>query len=302
MTLQTKQWRAAAALEQAAWLRYKQIEGCGEATLKNHQWVTDKLLVAEPRLPFEAINDTHILNVLSTARPTVVARWAGSFREWFKWGVKTRRIVVNPTDFLPNFKEPPAKLVPIFTIEEEAALRALPEPHGTLMALLFDTGLRKSEARHLTGKRVDFKSEQLIVIDGAKGGKQRLVPIDQDSAPFLLGRLDQMLTVEGIGDDDYLWPRKPGGGSRLTHREPTSAVGFHSWWGRCVALADINYLRPHTTRHTYARRLRKLGIGLEDIQWLLGHADPRVTQRYAQTDIDDVRERLGAARKAARGI
>lgn len=300
MTLQTKHWHAAAALEQAAWLRWKQIAGIGEATLKGHQWVTDKLLVAEPRLPFAEINDTHILNVLAEAKPTVVARWAGSFRDWMRWGRKTRRIVVDPTDFLPDFKEPPAKLVPIFTVEEEAALRALPEPHGTLMAILFDTGLRKSEARNLTGKRVDFEREQLIVIDGAKGGKQRLIPIDQETTPFLLGRLDQLLTMQGIGPDDYLWPRKPGGGSRLKHNgPPLSAVSFHSWWGKCIELAGVTYLKPHTSRHTMARRWRKRGIHMEDLQFLLGHADPRVTQRYAQTDIDDVRERMAAARKAS---
>ncbi|MFE3024024.1 tyrosine-type recombinase/integrase [Nocardia tengchongensis] len=40
-------------------------------------------------------------------------------------------------------------------------------------------------------------------------------------------------------------------------------------------------VRPHDLRHTYAGRLVRAGIPLQQVQKLLGHASIRTTQRYA---------------------
>jgi integrase len=40
-------------------------------------------------------------------------------------------------------------------------------------------------------------------------------------------------------------------------------------------------MRLHDLRHTFATRLVSAGCSLYEVQMLLGHADPRMTQRYA---------------------
>lgn len=40
--------------------------------------------------------------------------------------------------------------------------------------------------------------------------------------------------------------------------------------------------RLHTFRHTFATKLAQAGVGLYEIQQLLGHSDIRMTQRYAK--------------------
>jgi integrase len=292
-----KHWNAAAASEQASWLHYKWVGGIALTTIDAYRWTTDKLLVAFPDTPFDEFTDAELVHVLAPCPPKSRERWVSAFRSWFQWGVKTRRITVNPCFFLPDLKKQPKPWTDVFTVEEEAALRALPVPNGTLMALLFDTGLRKREACQLTCKRIDFANEQLIVIEGAKAGVQRITPIDQETAPFLLGRLDELLTLEGIGPDEYLWPIRPGGGSRIKHDRPITAPSFHTWWGRCLDAAGVRYLKPHSARHLFARRWHKRGLALDDIQWLMGHADPRTTQIYTPTDIDDVRQRMVEVRR-----
>lgn len=296
----TKYPDAAAAGEQRDWLTWLELGGAATTTLWAYSWTTDRALREYPDTPFAAFGDTELLRILKTYPPGSRPRSKAVFASWFKWGLRTKRITVNPTDYLPDFKKQLQPIVRVFTVEEEAALRALPEPNGTLMALLFDSGLRKAEARMFTRKRVDFAGEQLIVIEGAKGARQRTVPIDQDSAPFLLGRLDHMLTVEGIGHDDHLWPIRPGGGSRIKHDRPITPASMHYWWHACLETACVPHLKLHTTRHTYATRMRKLGVDLGDIQMLLGHASVATTQQiYVHSDVEDVRKRIAALRARA---
>jgi integrase len=107
----------------------------------------------------------------------------------------------------------------------------------------------------------------------------------------------ELLTLEGIGPDDYLWSVRPGGGSRIKHDRPKTPPAFAAWWRGCVEAAGVRYLKPHSARHLFARRWHKRGLALDDVQWLMGHADPRTTQIYPPTDIDDVRQRMVEVRR-----
>jgi integrase len=290
---------AAAAKEQSAWLSWLELGGAAPSTLDGYCWTTDKLLRDFPDTPFSDFTDVELLQVIKGVPTKSRPRAKAACSSWFKWGVKTRRLQVNPCDWLPDFKKAMQPIINIFTLEEEAALRALPEPDGTLMALLFDTGIRKAEARNMTRKRVDFGQQLLIVIDGAKGGKQRTVPIDPETTPGLLGRLDHMFTVEGIGEDDYLWPTRPGGG-RISHAKAIHPASWHWWFVSCIERAEITYRKPHTTRHTYASRWRQRGLDLADIQLLLGHDDISTTQRiYVHQGVEDSRKRMRIQMKAS---
>ena len=40
------------------------------------------------------------------------------------------------------------------------------------------------------------------------------------------------------------------------------------------------HLSPHQLRHTFATPMLDHGVPLNDVQYLLGHKDPRMTQRY----------------------
>lgn len=287
---------AAAAVELADWLSWLELGGASPITVYTYGWTVDRLLAAFPDKRFDEFTDSELLYVMKQTTPRSRLRFAAVFRSWFRWGMKTRRLTHNPADFLPDFKRIGQPVINVFTVEEEAALRALPEPNGTLLALLFDTGIRKAEACNLTVKRVDFEEERLIVIEGAKGSKQRTVPIDNDSTPRLLARLDQMFTLEGLGPDDYLWATRPGGG-RIRHDKPITGPSFHGWWVDRIAEANVKYRKPHTTRHTYATRWRQRGLDLGDIQLLLGHANVGTTQAiYVHEDTEDSRRRMIAIR------
>lgn len=67
----------------------------------------------------------------------------------------------------------------------------------------------------------------------------------------------------------------------------TETVGYAALLReRCVDRADVRYLSPHTTRHTY---------DLEERQLLMGHESVRTTQRYyGHLTVEDVAAKMRA--------
>jgi hypothetical protein len=141
-------------------------------------------LVAYPDVAFGEFTDSHLLQfLLLFPRKSQRIRKA-HLASWFRWGYKVRRIQANPVELLPDIKRHAAKIPDLFTDGEVAILEALPLPDGPLMSLLFGAGLRKAEARHLTARRIDFAHRRVIVSEGAKGARDRAVPmLDELASP-----------------------------------------------------------------------------------------------------------------------
>jgi len=68
-------------------------------------------------------------------------------------------------------------------------------------------------------------------------------------------------------------------------------------WAKICKLADLEGVRIHDLRHTYASILASGGASLPLIGALLGHTQSQTTQRYAHLMDDPLREattRVGA--------
>ncbi len=193
--------------------------------------------------------------------------------------------------FVPTFKAAPQQPADCFTEDECKALRSLPDPDGTLMAILLGTGIRKAEARNLIVARVDVENAEITIVDGAKGDSFGVIPIDRR----LARRIAHYIEVEGLAPSDYLWYCHPGGTVIRRHRKPLADGAMANWWRRNVEAADVRYRKMHTTRHTYASEWRRRGLSYDDVSELLRHADPGVTKRvYCHTSHNDVRRRMEA--------
>lgn len=60
-------------------------------------------------------------------------------------------------------------------------------------------------------------------------------------------------------------------------------------WEKIRAAADLCHVRIHDLRHTAATRMKK-GLPLDEVGVVLGHSDPRTTQRYVNNAPEVVRE------------
>ena len=61
-------------------------------------------------------------------------------------------------------------------------------------------------------------------------------------------------------------------------------------WYRLRKAAGITKMRIHSMRHQFASLLVSSGRSLYDVQILLGHSDPRVSQRYAKLSMQALKE------------
>ena len=137
--------------------------------------------------------------------------------------------------------------------------------------LLMLTGCRLSEIQKLQWEHVDLEAGELHLPDTKTGG--RAVPL-APSAVRLLQSLPR--------DEDNPWViagKKPG--SHLTDLQHP--------WRRIRARAELDDVRIHDLRHSFASRALALGEGLPMIGKLLGHTQVQTTARYAHLARDTVK-------------
>ena len=155
------------------------------------------------------------------------------------------------------------------------------------MAVLFDAGLRKAEARHLRAGRCLLEERQLVVV-GGKGGKDRVIPMGER----LTGALADLFLTEGIEADHFPWYSRRGnqqGWHAISRVKPIGEGTFHRWWERCLDAAGVRYRNPHVARHTFATRWLRRGGRMETLSKAMGHASIATTvDLYGHLDLSDV--------------
>jgi integrase len=129
------------------------------------------------------------------------------------------------------------------------------------------TGMRASEIFGLLWSDVLYSEGLLAVRAKLKGGKMRYVPM----APELAGELRRFPVVMS---EDRIFPPKPGATSGRQRLEGS----FEDLLER----AGIRDFRFHDLRHTFASWYMMNGGDLYELAKILGHANIKMTERYAK--------------------
>ncbi|ROO30411.1 integrase [Salinisphaera orenii MK-B5] len=152
--------------------------------------------------------------------------------------------------------------------------------------LLMLTGARKGEL--LSAKWADIDLQAGVWIKPGATTKQRTthrVPLSAPAMELLAG-------IEP--SSEYVFPGS--GGQPQKDLKKT--------WASVCELAEIEGVRIHDLRHTYAAQLVSAGLSLPIIGALLGHTQADTTQRYAHLMDDPLREateRVGSIVSGAEG-
>jgi len=165
-------------------------------------------------------------------------------------------------------------------------------PTGTrnraLIAFLYRTGLRISEALDLLPRDVSH-NRQIVLVRNGKGNKSRQVGIDSGA----LAVVQQWVTERdklGIGPDATLFCTLAGGRLKNAY--------IRELLPRLARKAQIERrVHAHAFRHTFASQLLEEGVDIGRISRLLGHESLVTTERYLdhispQRTLDAVRERM----------
>jgi integrase len=283
---------ARAASDLADWLVHLELEGKADRTLYEYVRKLAPLLREFPDKATSEFTPADVSLILTRTPKRSRAQVRSIINRFFVWAEMHDRTVRSPMGKVAVIKHPERRTRDIFTVAEVALLEALPTPDGQLFAILFGTGIRKAEARRLQRGDIDLDRRRLVVRQG-KGGKDRIVAL----TPSAIQAVADLDLLEGLTRDEYLWYSHPGGGTVVSRRWPIGCTTYSRWYERCVELANVPYLSPHTTRHTYHELMRRAGLSLEERQVLMGHASIRTTADiYGHLSIDDVSEKLATFR------
>jgi len=146
---------------------------------------------------------------------------------------------------------------------------------AAVMALLYGSGLRISEALGLKRREVPLPGEGDVLIVTGKGNKTRMVPVLRQVLALIQDYV--AMCPHPLPVDGPIFVGARGGPLRarliqLTMARLRSALG----------LPDS--ATPHALRHSFATHLLSRGGDLRAIQELLGHASLSTTQIYTGID------------------
>ena len=203
-----------------------------------------------------------------TARKYYLAL-AASFETAKRWGYVTS----NP--FRDVAKPKPPEVQPVFfTVEEFRLLLGVihDQDFADLVVTAVLTGMRLGELLSLEWSAVDFTGRFISIRNTGtfttKSKRGRVIPINDELWQILLTRRER---TSGV--------------SRLvfhTHGHQISQSCVSHRMKKAVRAAGLDdRLHFHSARHAFASWLVQAGVSLYEVQRLLGHSSPTVTEVYS---------------------
>lgn len=177
--------------------------------------------------------------------------------------ILTKKIKIKLPESLPRAVDP-EDLKAMFCCMKDIRDRAL-------FLLLLRTGMRIGELLDLRMADVCLPERKILIYEGEKNARGRVVYYSDDAEQALRAWLDLRNPQEEMLFYGYGGAALSYGAAYMRFRKYLEAAG----------LADRGY-SIHCLRHTYASELLNAGLRLEVLQQLLGHSSLEVTRQYAR--------------------
>ena len=218
------------------------------------------------------------------AAPSTINREMTVLKQMMRRAVSKKYLTTNRfrdaqgtlTDSLRPLKEPPGR-TRYLSLEEIEQLLSACDKQPYLLAFILvaiNSGMRRNEILNLTRQTIDTRN-RTATLTHTKNGAARHVYLN-DVAFTALESLPRRI-------DGRLFP--PGTPNKMS-------VAF----ARACRRAGIEDCRLHDLRHTFASHQAMAGVQSRGLQSLLGHKDPRMTQRYSHLSDAYLRSAVNAVK------
>lgn len=176
-----------------------------------------------------------------------------ALRQLYQWMIMRGLIKINPCRYiqspklsssLPSAADNDKVMKALSNIKDKQIL--------AIMALMYYSGLRISEARLLTWSSISLDSSSAIV--KGKGNKSRVVYINDFTK-------NALMSIHSSNNDGYVFDI-----SDMDAR-------------RCIYMAIGS--SSHTLRHAFATNMLTAGMNIESLRVLMGHSSVKTTQIYS---------------------
>ena len=199
--------------------------------------------------------------------PASINRELAFLRRVFNVAIEDGLLEANPVRPKMFAKENNAR-TRFLSLEEEAQLRkAVAADKWPVIAVAIHTGLRRGEQFGLEWENVNFTTG-LLTVPRSKHGEARRVAMNETVRSALRDLPSRLQSA-------YVFPSETG-------ETPLDAQNFYNRvYLPALKVAEIDGLRWHDLRHTFASRLVMAGVDLRTVQELLGHKTIQMTLRYS---------------------
>lgn len=160
---------------------------------------------------------------------------------------------------------------------------------AVLLSLLYDSGARVQELLDTCVRDVRLDTPAQIRLTG-KGRKTRIVPLLSNTVDLLKEYLrEHRLNRADRADCPLFFNRR---GEHLSRSGVRYILAKYTEQASGEVLLGVTKISPHCLRHSKAMHLLQAGNPAPVIQAILGHADIRTTNVYAQADTEMKRRAL----------
>jgi len=223
-------------------------------------------------------------------RATTRARKQTSVASFLRWAHRQQLIADNPILRLDRIRPEETRITSPSRQQVNAILDQIPKTHlrdRLLFRLIFETGLRISEALSIHIEDIDLTLDDEHVTVVGKGQRQRTVLIDD---PGLVTLLKRYLQKHHYRHGPLFRAHKNYRGGSLRYQSAQEK------WAKYCEQAGI-HCTLHELRHAHATELVNDGVSLATIRKRLGHKHIQTTLRYAQQSDDAADSEIRAWRR-----
>lgn len=238
----------------------------------------------------------------SIARGAIV-----SLSACYSWAVAQELVSANP---VTNVKKIAAVKRERFLTDGETARlldtvsameseHKLSSQHADTMRLLLLTGARKREISDLTWPEINLTHGVIVLPPDRSKTGAKTIPLNAPAAAILSERANANERLPKRKQSPFVFP------AQLSRNIP--AQGLQKAWERVRTRANLESVRLHDLRHSYASFAAAGGASMALIAKALGHTQVATTERYAHFGSDPVKqlaekvgERIVGAQRAAK--
>lgn len=215
--------------------------------------------------------------------PRTIHRKISAYRTYVKFAKRQGDMDADPAEALALPKL--ARRLP--TVVPEHAMKELFDEEifsddwkgrrdRSILALMYETGIRLSELIGLKCQDLDTERQELSVL--GKGSKERRIPLLPETMQSILDHI-----AERPFQSPYMFITDAG-------RSLYSSFVYRRVHHYLSLISSLRKSSPHVLRHTFATHLLNRGAELAAVKDLLGHASLSSTQVYTHQSLARLKE------------
>lgn len=216
-----------------------------------------------------------------------INRKISSLKSFFKYHLRTGALEQSPMTTITSPKIP--KRLPVFVEQKDTNTLfqhvEFPDTWAgktdrLILAILYNTGMRRSELVNLKESHVNTAANNIKVL--GKGNKERVIPV----SAALIKEINEYVAAKHIIEAPnrlYLLINEKG--KQINAKHVYNSVKLY-----LSLVTTIDKKSPHVLRHTFATHLTNNGADLNAVKELLGHSSLAATQIYTHNTIEKLKD------------